>query len=117
MRRTCIAALAVVSLALAGCSSSDDEPGKPKSSKTLTVDAAEQGRACIKAWMDTIESRPDDFDPETDEDPEPDACSKVPDASREDMYMDALERVNEEGQEGLRDCLDDPSCTRFPVGG
>ncbi|MFH9074751.1 hypothetical protein [Streptomyces alboflavus] len=121
MRRTTITVLTLAALTLAGCSSSDDssntEPEKQKPSKTLNVDAAEQRRACIKAWMHSIEARPDDFDPEVDEDPEPAECAEVPDASREDMYLEALEQVNEAGQEEFADCLDDPDCTSFPVGG
>lgn len=121
MRRTTVTVLTLAALALAGCSSSDDssniEPEKQKPSKALNVDAAEQRRACIQAWMKAIEARPDDFDQEADEDPEPAECAKVPDASREDMYLEALEHVNEASQEELADCLDAPDCTSFPVGG
>ncbi|MVO84178.1 hypothetical protein GPA10_05175 [Streptomyces sp. p1417] len=116
MRRTSIAVLTLAVATLAGCGSDDSSDTKPKKpSKTTTVDAAEQRRACIQGWMDVLEARPDDFDPETDEDLEPAGCAGVPDVVREDLYMDALEQVNEEGQDELSDCLDDPGCTSFPV--
>jgi hypothetical protein len=105
---------------LAGCSSNDD--GKtvaPTVAITATppLSASEAHAACVDAWAATIDARPDDWDPETDTDPEPPACKGLPEDKWLDRYMEGLQKRNGENQRELRDCLDDPTCTGFPVDG
>ncbi|MDT9689401.1 hypothetical protein Q5762_13855 [Streptomyces sp. P9(2023)] len=100
MRRTTLTALgAGLLLALTGCGTSD-QPA-PTVTVTVTVtptlSAAEQRQACVEAWADTIAARPDDFDPEADTDPDPDACNAIPEADYLDVYMDGLMLSNKRG--------------------
>ncbi|WP_330349592.1 hypothetical protein [Streptomyces sp. NBC_00582] len=120
MRRTSIAILATACLALAACSASgdsDDKPKAPASSATSsapTLSAAEARQACVEAWAETIASRPDDFNAETDEDVEPSACKGLPEGDYTDMYFEGLQQANKQGREDLQACIDDPASCPTP---
>lgn len=113
--------LAAGATVLTGCGGSSNPEDKPAATKTVTatptLSAAEARAACVDAWADTIAARPDDFDPESDSDPDPAACKGLPEDEWLDMYMEGLQKQNEANVDELRDCLDDPTCTRFPVDG
>jgi hypothetical protein len=119
--RTTILAL-LLTAGLAGCSSGGGE-AEPKETVTATVTespklSAEEARAaCVEAWAATIGARPDDFNPETDSDPEPEACKGLPEDEWTDRYMEGLQQSNQENRDEMQDCLDDPTCTRFPIDG
>ncbi|MFB7162313.1 hypothetical protein [Streptomyces sp. NPDC056242] len=121
MRRTVTALLAITaSLALASCSNSDGTP-PAKATATVTatkapeLTAAEKRKACVDAWADVIDSRPDNFDPEVDEDEEPTECKGLPADDAMDRYWDGLTQRNKENQDKARKCLDDPTCTSLPL--
>lgn len=119
MRTTTAMLLTAVTLtALTGCSGGD---GKEPAETTVTVTktpelTAEEKRAeCVDGWADTISSRPADWDPDVDDDPEPTECAGLPEDDWLDMYYDGLAQSNEAGREELGECLDDPACTSLPV--
>ncbi|MEV8354635.1 hypothetical protein ACFVTT_38605 [Streptomyces niveus] len=118
MRTTHAAAItAALLLALTGCSG-DSEPTPAKTvtvTKTPELSAEEARAACVDAWADTISSRPADWDPETGDDPEPAACAGLPEDDWTDRYMDGLHQSNKANIDRLDDCLDDPTCTSFPL--
>ena len=112
MRRTATTALAVASLALAGCTS-DGEP-----TKTVTVTATqspklsdtETRQACVDAWLTMMTT--DGYDP--DAEPEtPAACDGL--SGQAEMYAEALRERNAANREELDECLADPSCTSMPI--
>lgn len=113
MRRTTIAVLAVCALALAGCSSSDEEPKKETVTVTATkapeMSAAEQRKACVDAWAETINSRPDDWDPETGEDIEPAECKGLPAGDSTDRYMEGLSKANQQNIDDFQREIDEAS--------
>ncbi|WP_406398791.1 hypothetical protein [Streptomyces uncialis] len=117
--RTTTALLTAGILALTGCSSSSEDDAEPKATATVTATqtptiSAEAARvACVDAWAEVISSRPDGFDPETDDDVAPIECDDVTGASHTDMYMEGLRKSNEAGRDELAECLDDPACTDF----
>lgn len=112
MRRTAVALLAAVTLALAGCSGGGDADPGPTATRTVTatptpsVDAAAARAACVDAWAVVIGSRSDDFDPETDEDVEPVECQGLSGEST-DMYMEGLSKANQKGIDELRQQIED----------
>lgn len=95
--RTAATALLLIA-ALAGCSSGagDDKPAPATKTVTATPKlSAEEARAeCVEAWAATIGARPDDFNAETDSDPEPDACKGLPEDDWTDRYMEGLAQSN-----------------------
>lgn len=106
--RTRITAAAIL-LALSGltaCSSTDGDD-KPSPTVTATVtespklSKAEQTQLCVAAVADVISARPDDFDPEADEDPKPEECNSLSDSEYLDAYMDGLAESNERAREAL----------------
>lgn len=108
---------AALLLALTSCSS-DSEPTPAKTvtvTKTPELSAEEARAACVDAWADTLDSRPADFDPETDEDPVPAACAGLPEDGYTDRYMEGLHQSNQENLDRMQECLDDPGCTSLPL--
>lgn len=109
-------AVTVLALALSGCSSGDGKP-EPAASSTAaptptvspTVDKEAARQACKDGWkaaMDTGDVSVDD---------EPAACLDVPGESAK-LYAEALVERNAANRERMDECLEDPSCTEFPVG-
>ncbi|MFI7137208.1 hypothetical protein ACIBQ5_05395 [Streptomyces massasporeus] len=94
---TCFALLTLAALT-ASCSSGgdSDKPASPAPTVTATktVDPAAARKACVDAWADVIASRPEDWDPETGEDPEPSECAGLPADDYTDMYMEGLSAAN-----------------------
>lgn len=110
------AVLAVLALAAAGCSSDgsgDGKPDRPAATRTVTakptVDRAAAREQCVDAWAELFEGP---GDPDVDD--EPAICKKVP-GERTDMYMEGLQKRNKANQDSLDECLDDSSCTAWPV--
>ena len=98
MRTRTTAAALLLAAALVGCSSGegDEKPAQPTATvtKSPTLSAEEARAACVDAWAATIGARPDDFNPETDSDPEPDACKGLPEDEWTDRYMEGLAQSN-----------------------
>ncbi|QIP87646.1 hypothetical protein GLX30_30510 [Streptomyces sp. Tu 2975] len=111
----------LLAAALVGCSGGGGDGKPPQPTVTVTkspsLSAEEARAACVDAWAATIGARPDDFNAETDSDPEPDACKGLPEDEWTDRYMEGLMKSNQENLDEMKDCLDDPTCTRFPVDG
>jgi hypothetical protein len=105
MRTTTAAILAAATLllGLTGCSSD----AKPAPTKTVTVtptpalSKAEITEQCAAAVAVVIDQRPEDFDPELDEDPHPAECDGLDDSEYLDAYMDGLHRSSEAARERL----------------
>lgn len=112
MRRTALALLAAVTLALAGCSSGGGTDPGPTATATVTatpsVDAAAARAACVEAWATLLAG-----DAGSQATPAP--CAGVPEDEQLDAYMDGLQQRNKAGRESLGDCLADASCTALPV--
>jgi hypothetical protein len=115
MRHTATVVLAVVALALTGCSSGGNEP-----TKTVTVTAspslsAEEARqACVNAWRAWFDNEPDDYDPDTDPLPELPACDGRRDNA--DLAIKAWQQRIAENLARFDACTEDPaSCTDSPV--
>jgi hypothetical protein len=110
MRRTVVALLAAVALALSGCSSSG-EPEKPAATVTATKtperSQAELRAACVDAWAEAIEAGADDD--------EPAVCADVEGAQHADMYMEGLRQRNQANRDEIAECVEDPACTSVPV--
>lgn len=98
-RFTAAAITTAVLLALVGCSS-DGSDAKPSPTKTVTVtptpalSKAEVTQQCIDAVAVVIDQRPPDFDPETEEDPQPTECDSLTDSEYLDAYMDGVSQRN-----------------------
>lgn len=109
MRRTAVALLAAVTLALSGCS--DSEPERPAVTATATKaperSQAELRAACVDAWAEAINA---DADAE-----EPAVCADVEGAQHADMYMEGLQQRNQANRDEIAECVDDPSCTSVPI--
>lgn len=100
-----------------GCSSNDTgKTDKPSATVTATqtVDAAAARQACVNAWADTISNRPENFDPDTDDDAEPEVCKGLPDDDWTDRYMDGLKESNQRGRDALQDLIDEASESAQP---
>jgi len=112
MRNQPIAAMLLLA-ALTACSGGGDtEPVKTATvtaTKTPTLSAEEARAACVDAWADSIGARPDDFDPETDSDPEPAECAGLPEGEWMDRYMEGLSISNQRGLEERQRELDEAS--------
>lgn len=114
MRRTTAALLAVVCLALAGCSSSGGEPAKKATttaSQPPSLSTAEARQACVDAWFDVM--RADDYDPDGGLDARPSVCEGLPEQAT--MYMEALQARNQANRDEIAECVEDPSCTSVPI--
>jgi hypothetical protein len=115
MRRTVIALLATATLALAGCSAAGEDE-KPQTPATATVtkapelSAAEKRKACVDAWADAIQA-----DADTDIDQQPAACEGLPEDDNLDRYMEGMQQRNKANRDDMQACLDDPTCTSYPV--
>ncbi|MGW6418833.1 hypothetical protein [Streptomyces sp. NPDC055055] len=111
MRRLTATTLAAATLALAltGCSSqqADNRPAPAATTTEPGVFPAEQRQACVEAWAVTISDRPTDFDPETDTDPTPAACTGIPEADSLAAYMEGLAKSSKAGQDDLQKAIDD----------
>lgn len=114
MRRTA-AAVALLVLALAGCSSGGDPA--PAATKTVTatpaLSEAQARAACVDAWRGWFEEAPDDYDPDTDPLPELAACEGRADSAA--LGFEALRERNAAARESLDACLEDPACTDWPL--
>jgi hypothetical protein len=110
--RTTAAAVAVLGLALTGCSSSDDKPEQPSAPSSSaapspTVDQAAAERACKEAWRQAVE------DGSASADNYPAACEGVPNSAG--LGAEAIREHRAAGRKRLDDCLEDPSCTELPI--
>ncbi|MFJ1667387.1 hypothetical protein ACIOK4_13560 [Streptomyces bottropensis] len=116
MRHTTVL-LAVVCLALAGCSSGGGE--EPEKTVTVTATAspslseAEARAACVDAWRDWFDNEPAGYDPDTDPLPELPACEGLPNQAA--MGAEALLERNAENRARHDECTRDPACTDFPA--
>lgn len=111
-RTAACAALLTVAALTAGCSSgsSNTEPNEPATvTATKTVDQAAARQACVDAWAELLQSNK-----EVDVEDEPAVCATVPGQSAE-MYTEALLQRNKANRDELDACLDDPTCTDWPV--
>lgn len=112
MRHTTTVLLAVVCLAVAGCSSG----GEPAKTVTATVTAspslseAEAKQACVDAWLTVLTA--DGYDPDA-EPVTPGECGGL--SGQATMYAEALAARNQANRDELDECLDDPSCTSVPI--
>lgn len=110
MRRTTVALLAAVGLALSGCSSSS-EPEKPAATVTAATtpkqSQAELRAACVDAWAEAIDAGAGAE--------EPAVCADVEGAQHADMYMEGLRQRNQANRDEIAECMDDPSCTSVPI--
>lgn len=108
---TTAAAITALCLALAGCSSSGDdgkpEPAASSPSASPTVDKAAAAAACKEGWRKGLE------DGSVDNGQIPSECDGVPNSAR--IGMEALQERNAANRDRLDDCLEDPSCTEWPV--
>ncbi|UJV42071.1 hypothetical protein [Streptomyces sp. AMCC400023] len=104
--------LTAACLALASCSG-NTEPAKPSPSATQspTISDADARQTCVDAWHALMTA--DDYDPDA-EPKTPGACDGL--TGQAAMYAEALAERNAENRERLDECLDDPTCTKFPVG-
>ncbi|MEU9861316.1 hypothetical protein AB0D99_10590 [Streptomyces sp. NPDC047971] len=118
MRRLTAAAIAATAalLALTGCSSqtSDNSPPTAPTTTAPALSAAEQREACVDAWAATIGARPADFNPETDTDPTPDACTSLSESDSLDAYMDGLQQTNKAGQDAFKKAIEDAASAATP---
>jgi hypothetical protein len=111
MRHTATVVLAVVALALTGCSSGGNEP-----TKTVTVTAspslsAEEARqACVDAWLVVLQETPDDA---PDVEDKPAVCEGL--SGQAEMYAEALMARNQANRDEHDACTRDPACTSWPV--
>ncbi|MFE6931762.1 hypothetical protein ACFVDT_06995 [Streptomyces sp. NPDC057699] len=109
--RTAAAIAAGILLTLTACggSSTEDKPTTPASTAAAssTVDPAQATKECVDAVAATIGARPDDFDPENDSDPKPDACKSLSEDEYLDAYMDGLSEANKQGLADLQDQIDE----------
>lgn len=111
MRHTTVL-LAVVCLALAGCSSG----GEPEKTVTATVTAspslseAEARAACVDAWLAVLKDTPDAAPDVADK---PAVCDGL--SGQAAMYAEALQARNQANRDELEACTEDPSCTDFPA--
>ena len=110
MRRTTVAVLAAITLALSGCSG-EAEPGKPAvtvtATKTPERSQAELRAACVDAWAEAIDAGADEE--------EPAVCADVEGAQHADMYMEGLRQRNQANRDEIAECVEDPSCTSVAV--
>ncbi|MGW1814083.1 hypothetical protein ACWCQM_11055 [Streptomyces sp. NPDC002125] len=104
-----IAAGILLTLTACGGSTTEDKPATPATTAaaTPTLDAAEVTQECIDAVAATVGARPDDFDPENDSDPKPDACKSLSEDEYMDAYMDGLTEANKQGLADLQDQIDE----------
>jgi hypothetical protein len=113
--RTALAtALLALALGAAGCSSdsSDSKPAKStRQPAAATVDAAAARQACV----DAVAALPANDDGEVPSDPIPGACKSLSKSDYVDAYMDGVEQGNQAARDDMQACLDDPTCTSYPL--
>jgi hypothetical protein len=112
MRLTPITATAglLLALTLTACSSTppaSPPPATTTAAATTPAATAADRQACVEAIADVIDQRPDDFDPETDSDPEPLECAGIPEAESLDVYMEGLRLRNERSRDELQRQIDE----------
>lgn len=108
MRTRPALATASLLLALTACSSQTSNTPPPAATTAEPgVFPAEQREACVDAWAVTISGRPADFDPETDTDPTPEACTGIPESDSLAAYMEGLAKSSKAGQDDLQKAIDD----------
>ncbi|MER6098353.1 hypothetical protein ABT154_21345 [Streptomyces sp. NPDC001728] len=105
-RHTAVAATLL--LALVGCSGQEASttPTPAVATTEPGVFPAEQRQVCVDAWAVTIGNRPDDFNPETDTDPTPEACTGIPESDWVDAYMDGLFQSNRAARDAAQERSD-----------
>ncbi|MGW9437949.1 hypothetical protein [Streptomyces sp. NPDC055607] len=109
-RHITAALAAVLLLGLTACGTATEEPEQPAVTTvtgTPTLSADEQRKACVDAIAATIRARPNDFNPDTDSDPKPDACATIPESDYLDAYMDGLKQSNQAGIDDLQKAIED----------
>lgn len=113
MRHTTATLLTAACLALAGCTDGADESTKTVTATvtaTPSLPEAEAKQACVKAWLTLMTA--DGYDPDA-EPATPDECGGLP--GQADMYAEALAQRNAANRNELDECLNDPSCTTWPI--
>lgn len=109
----CTALLAVAALTV-GCSSgsTDDKPtATAQPTVTKTVDQAAVRQACVDAVADI----PADDSGQVPSEPVPDACKSLSEHDYLNAYMDGIEQGNQQARDDMQACLDDPTCTSYPL--
>lgn len=105
MRTTAAAAVAVLALTLAACSS-DDQPAQQETpsseAASPSVDTEAAQKACVDAWVDAIRQGAKEGDPA------PSACAGVPDSEGLN-YARAVRQRLQEDRARYDACLEDPS--------
>lgn len=114
MRHT-TALLAVLLLGgAAACSSGGESDPAPTVTVTApaspTLDAAAARQACVDAWLKVMTA--DGYDPDA-EPATPSECEGL--SGQAGLYMEALQARNAENRASLDACLEDPSCTSWPL--
>ncbi|MEU6277033.1 hypothetical protein ABZ871_32210 [Streptomyces populi] len=119
MNRTAVATLATIAaLALASCSNPGSEPKATVTvTKTPGLSATQKRAVCVDAWSRAIDRWNADTDALLNSDPYKDAkpaeCGGLPGQAQ--MYMEALQTRNQAKQDEMQACLDNPTCTTFPL--
>ncbi|MFD5633283.1 hypothetical protein ACFWJM_03900 [Streptomyces sp. NPDC127077] len=119
MNRTAGAILATIAaLTLASCSNAGSEPkATVTATKTPELSAKQKRAACVEAWSKAIDRWNADTDALLNSDPYQDAkpaeCGGLP--GQPGMYIEALQTRNQAKQDQMQACLDDPTCTAFPL--
>lgn len=113
MRTRTIATIAAGLLlaTLTSCSSG----GSPSPVRTVTASAtptlskADITAQCVDAVAEVIDTRPDTFDPDTDQDPKPTECNSLSDSEYLDAYMDGLSQRNRDAIDEMQRKIDEAS--------
>ncbi|MER5402433.1 hypothetical protein [Streptomyces sp. NPDC002599] len=119
MNRTAVAILATIAaLTLASCSNPGSEPKATGTvTKTPELSATQKRAVCVDAWSKAIDRWNADTDALLNSDPYKDAkpaeCGGLP--GQAGMYIEALQARNQANQDEMQACLDDPTCTAFPL--
>jgi hypothetical protein len=112
MSRTTATFIAAVLLAAgtAGCSSAGDSSPRAtatvRATRTPELSAADQRAACVDAWAEVVDARPDSWDGDTDEDVEPKECGGLPADDHQLMYLEGVMQRNQENRDKMKRARD-----------
>ncbi|MGW9597383.1 hypothetical protein ACWHLZ_44785 [Streptomyces chartreusis] len=109
--RTAIAAAAIFTTALAGCSpgSSDDKPSKPATSAAPSPTAAVDPAAARQACVDAVAAIAGDDSGEEPSEAVPAECQALGDSDYLDAVLDATRQSNQQGRDALQELIDEAS--------